>query len=394
MHINIDEAVYGGGYSLAEGSSVMANNNTVLKYTKEFNVDEAFTDTKEHLDELNGFPNGTTVGFGGNTVILVGDNKDSEHITISHQEMQEIKLPEGTDLFGYYYKHYDDDDAYKNGEYTYRFISLQDKYFYHAGATEATRPKLEGLRDNVFYEYDSEGGIFGDGHLSYAEGFRSTDITGYGFAAHTIDNPKIINTFQRIDILRLEDNCFTLLGARDYTVNEINKTPYSIARVGEIKMVSNEIAYNTDGSLQAKADDANSFKYGTKARNYMGLSNTIHYVGAMVSDVPFNDKTNAPWRNHLGQVAAKDNKSQEFKDMSYLEVKQKYIDDYNNAKKNNQVDVNAGDIFGTFQKRNDGTARNMIGIASGYAMKIQLCQVTYDKAKQKAVEKEHYGPMA
>ena len=393
VNINIDEAVYGGGYSLAQGSSVMANNTTVLKYTKDYNVDEAFTDTKEHLDELNGFPGRTTVGFGGNTVILVGDNKNSEHITISHQEMQEINLPEGTDLFGYYYKHYDDDDAYKNGEYTYRFISLQDKYFYHAEPTEATRPKLEGLKDNVFYEYDSEGGIFGDGHLSYAEGFRSTDITGYGFAAHTIDNPKIINTFQRIDILRLEDNCFTLLGARDYTVNEINKAPYSIARVGELKMVSNEIAYNKDSCLQAKADDATSFKYGIKARNYMGLSNNIHYVGAVVSNVPFNDKDKAPWRNHQGQVAAKDKESQEFKDKSYLEVKQKYIDDYNNAKKNNQVDVNAGDIYGTFQRRNDGTAKNMIGIASGYAMKIQLCQVTYDENKQKAVEKEHYGPV-
>ena len=387
VNINIDEAVYGGGYSLAQGSSVMANNTTVLKYTKDYNVDEAFTDTKEHLDELKGFPDGTTVGFGGNTVILVGDNKNSEHITISHQEMQEIKLPEGTDLFGYYYKHYDD---INKPEYTYRFISLQDKYFYHAG----TSPKLEGLKDNVFYEYDSEGGIFGDGHLSYAEGFRSTDVTGYGFAAHTIDNPKIINTFQRIDILRLEDNCFTLLGARDYTVNEINKAPYSIARVGELKMVSNEIAYSEDGSsLQAKQDKATSFKYGIKARNYMGLSNNIHYVGAVVSDVPFNDNMKAPWRNHLGQVAAKDNKSQEFKDMSYLQVKQKYIDDYNNAKKSNQVDVNAGDIFGTFQKRNDGTARNMIGIASGYAMKIQLCQVTYDETKQKVAEQQHYGPI-
>lgn len=392
VNINIDEAVYGGGYSLAQGSSVMANNTTVLKYTQEYNVDEAFTDTKEHLDELNGFPGGTTVGFGGNTVILVGDNKDREHITISHQEMQEIKLPEGTDLFGYYYKHYDDDDAYKKGIYTYRYISLQDKYFYHAGNTEATRPKLEGLRDNVFYEYDSKGGIFGDGHLSYAEGFRSTDVTGYGFAAHTIDNPKIINTFQRIDILRLEDNCFTLLGARDYTANEINKTPYSIARVGEIKMVSNKIAYNQDGSLQAKPDNNASFKYGTKARNYMGLSNNIHYVGAVVSDVPFNDKTNAPWRNHLGQVAAQDQESQKFKNMSYLEVKQKYIDEYNENKGN--VDTgNAGDIYGTFQRRNDGTARNMIGIASGYAMKIQLCQVTYDEAKQKVAEQQHYGPI-
>ena len=393
VNINIDEAVYGGGYSLAQGSSVMANNTTVLKYTKEFNVDEAFTDTKEHLDELNGFPNGTTVGFGGNTVILVGDNKNSEHITISHQEMQEIKLPEGTDLFGYYYKHYDDAEAYEKGIYTYRFISLQDKYFYHAEPTEATRPKLEGLRDNVFYEYDSEGGIFGDGHLSYAEGFRSTDVTGYGFAAHTIDNPKIINTFQRIDILRLEDNCFTLLGARDYTVNEINKTPYSIARVGEIKMVSNEIAYSEDGSLQAKKDKDTSFKYGIKARNYMGLSNNIHYVGAVVSNVPFNDKTNAPWRNHQGQVAtAVDENGNNFTGMSYQQVKQKYINDYNHKK--DSVDTgNAGDIFGIFQRRNDGTARNMIGIASGYAMKIQLCQVTYDENKQKAVEKEHYGPI-
>ena len=386
VNINIDEAVYGGGYSLAEGSSVMANNTTVLKYTKEFNVDEAFTDTKEHLDELNGFPNGTTVGFGGNTVILVGDNKNSEHITISHQEMQEIKLPEGTDLFGYYYKHYDD---INKPEYTYRFISLQDKYFYHAG----TSPKLEGLKDNVFYEYDSEGGIFGDGHLSYAEGFRSTDVTGYGFAAHTIDNPKIINTFQRIDILRLEDNCFTLLGARDYTVNEINKAPYSIARVGELKMVSNEIAYNTDGSLQAKQDKATSFKYGIKARNYMGLSNNIHYVGAVVSDVPFNDKTNAPWRNHQGQEAtAADENGNNFTGMSYQGVKQKYIDDYNENKGKGDTG-NAGDIYGTFQRRNDGTAKNMIGIASGYAMKIQLCQVTYDETKQKVAEQQHYGPI-
>ena len=398
VNINIDEAVYGGGYSLAQGSSVMANNTTVLKYTKEFNVDEAFTDTKEHLDELNGFPNGTTVGFGGNTVILVGDNKgkkkskendENEHITISHQEMQEIKLPEGTDLFGYYYKHYDDDDAYKNGEYTYRFISLQDKYFYQAGA----KPKLEGIKDNVFYEYDSEGGIFGDGHLSYAEGFRGTDVTGYGFAEHTIDNPKIINTFQRIDILRLEDNCFTLLGARDYTVNEINKTPYSIARVGEIKMVSNEIAYSEDGSLQAKKDKDTSFKYGIKARNYMGLSNNIHYVGAVVSNVPFNDKKNAPWRNHQGQVAtAVDENGNDFTGMSYQQVKQKYIDNYNH-KKDSVDSGNAGDIFGIFQRRNDGTARNMIGIASGYAMKIQHCQVTYDEKKQKVVEKEHYGPI-
>lgn len=385
VHINIDEAVYGGGYSIAQGSSVLANNTTVLKFTDKYNVDHAFTTSHEQITELSGLPNGTTAGFGGNTVILVGDNKDSEHITISHQDMQEVKLPENTDLFGYYYKHYDDLDK---DEYTYRYISLQDKYFFKVGTTPPAG--LSGIKDNVFYEYDSEGGIFGDGHLSYAQGFRSADVTGYGFAEHTIDNPKIINTFQRMDILRLEDNCFSLLGARDYTVNEINKTPYSIARVGEIKMVADNIKTDSNNSLEARTDNDTAFRYSAKARNYMGLSNNIHYVGAVTSNTHFNDKTNDPWHNRYGKLPADaDEEDKSFVGMSYQEVKQKYIDDYH-ANKDKE---NADDPFGAFQKRNDGTAKNMIGIASGYAMKIQLCQEDYDTESKKVVEKEHYGPI-
>lgn len=75
VHINIDEAIYGGGYSLAQGTSVLANNTTVLKLTKNFNVDKAFTNSAEHQEELKTFPDGTTAGFGGNTLILVGDSK-------------------------------------------------------------------------------------------------------------------------------------------------------------------------------------------------------------------------------------------------------------------------------------------------------------------------------
>ena len=129
VHINIDEAIYGGGYSLAQGTSVLANNTTVLKLTDEFNVDKAFTKSAEHLEELKSLPGSTTAGFGGNTLILVGDNKkEKEHITISQQDMKEIKLPAGTDLYGYYYRYYKDDEAYKNNKYTYRFISEPGKY--------------------------------------------------------------------------------------------------------------------------------------------------------------------------------------------------------------------------------------------------------------------------
>ena len=365
VHINIDEAIYGGGYSLAQGTSVLANNTTVLKLTDEFNVDKAFANSAEHEEELKSLPGGTTAGFGGNTLILVGDSKTSEHITISKQDMKEINLPNGTDLYGYYYKYYDDKNS---DQYTYRFIYEMVKYYKGDKV-----PNLEGIRENQFYEYDSEGGIFGDGHLSYAQGFRSADITGYGFANHTIDNPKIINTFQRIDILRLEDNCFSLLGARDYTVNEINKTPYSIARVGEIKMEGNDVTY-TDGKLEGEPETHTStsakFKYGYKARNFMGLANNIHYVGAVYSNVKFSD----PWHDQNGKPAA-DN-------ISYQNQKQGYIDRYNVDK----------DIY-EFQERNNGTAKNMVGIASGYALKIQNVQEIINKKTQKMDEIIYYGPI-
>lgn len=350
VHIHIDEAIYGGGYSLAQGTSVLANNTTVLKLTE-----------------------GTNAGFGGNTLILVADKKDSEHITISQQDMKEISLPEGTDLYGYYYKCWDGD------KYTYRFIYEEKKYFKNEQTPDYVG--LVGIRENKFYEYDSEGGIFGDGHLSYAQGFRSADITGYGFAAHTIDNPKIINTFQRMDLLRLEDNCFSLLGARDYTVNEINKTPYSIARVGEIKMVAADIQLEENNKLQAEQSEStkasestqtsNVFKYKNKARNYMGLANNIHYVGAVKSNVSFSEDT---WHNQYGVAESK----------TYQAFKQDCIKTYEEGNKQDDT---------KFKSRNNGTAKNMIGIASGYALKIQNAQESIDPDTKKMKETIYYGPI-
>lgn len=353
INIKIGEAIYGGGYSVAQGTSVMANDSTVLKFTRQYNIDKVFTERQEKLSDL---PNGTTTGFGGNTTILVADNSatdsDRDHIIISHQKMKSVVLPAGTDLFGYYYMD-------KDGNY--RYISLQDNYFYGAGYK---KPEHQSETDTNIYAYDSEGGIFGDGHQSYAAGFRSADLTGYGFAGTNINNPKIINTFQRMDILRLEDNCFNVLGARDYATNQTNKTPYSIARVGEIQMFAKNITL-TDNKLQDKSTK--------RARNYMGLANNIHYVGAVTSNVPFNDAVKEPWRNNTGMVPADGN----FQGKSYMAVKQDYIDKHDQ----------------NFQKRNDGTAKNMIGIASGYALKIQNVQELYDDSKKNVIDSIFYGPI-
>ena len=353
INIKIGEAIYGGGYSVAQGTSVMANDSTVLKFTRQYNIDKVFTERQEKLSDL---PNGTTTGFGGNTTILVADNSatdsDRDHIIISHQKMKSVVLPAGTDLFGYYYM---DQDG------NYRYISLQDNYFYGNGYK---KPEHQSKTDTNIYAYDSEGGIFGDGHQSYAAGFRSADLTGYGFAGTNINNPKIINTFQRMDILRLEDNCFNVLGARDYATNQTNKTPYSIARVGEIQMFAKNITL-TDNKLQDKSTK--------RARNYMGLANNIHYVGAVTSNVPFNDAVKEPWRNNTGMVPADGN----FQGKSYMAVKQDYIDKHDQ----------------NFQKRNDGTAKNMIGIASGYALKIQNVQELYDDSKKNVIDSIFYGPI-
>lgn len=373
VDINIHEAVYGGGYSLATGSSVLANNTTVLKYTKDYNIDSNLTE-----DELAAL--GTTVGYGGNTTMLIADHPastdddkqgytDKEHISISRQEMQEVILPQGTDLFGYYYK----EKAEKGGNY--RYIYKAGTYFYGDKdnmPVDAEVTKEDTKEYTKVYEYDGEGGVFGDGHLSYAQGFRNGEVTGYGYAKHSPNSAKILNTFQRMDMLRLTDNCLVLLGARDYATNATNKTPYSIARVGEIQMRS-----SINGE-EALPHEQTGDTYNPRFRNYMGLSNNIHYVGAIESDVKFSDK----WHAKGGTLG-----TDAFEGKSYQDVKQSYIDGY--YKEGN---ANKGKTS-VFQKRNDGTAKNMIGIASGYALKIQNVQEKYNTVTSKIEDLLYYGPI-
>ena len=374
ININIGDAVYGGGYSLAQGSSVMANNTTVLKYTPTYNLDNVFSNEESPILSLEELPNGTTKGFGGNTTILVGDRateptdgtNDRDHITISSQSMKVANIASGQDLLGYYYK---------DSNNSYHYIYQAGRYF-----KDGNLPTNISETDHNIYEYDNEGGIFGDGHLSYAQGFRSADLTGYGFASAKVESPKIINTFQRLDILRLTDNCFSLLGARDYATNAMDKTPYSISRVGEIQMFADAVktvdrAADPENNITA-ANGVLADNNTARSRNYMGLANNIHYVGALTSNVSFGDQ----WHDGKGVPGTYGNAQ------TYMAVKKKYIDDYFSKDGQYSGDGN------TFEKRNDGTAKNMIGIASGYALKIQNAQEIM--AENDAIEENlYYGPI-
>lgn len=343
VDITIDEAIYGGGYSLASGSSVMANNTIVLKYDEDYNIDP-----EDYLI--------TSVGYGGNTTMVVWDNVpksgdytaapadgDKNHIFISQQEMDPIILPDGTDMFGYYYR----DD---NGHYHYVF--QENTYF--AGESLPKPANYTGTYVSA-YNFDAEGGMYGDGHLSFSEGFRTGELRGYGFSGgRTADGALLMNSFQRMDILRLEDCNVIMLGARDYATNVTNTTPYSLSRIGELQMVSHIDDRNGLSSVVNRYDpDPEVTDKGSKgARNFLGLSNHILYVGCVFTNTPFTDTFINGSREHDATNP----------DITYVEKKQAIIDSYYGT-----PDPDGGE----FNKRNDATAKNMIGISSGYALKIQ-----------------------
>ena len=349
IDIKIDEAVYGGGYALSSGSSVAAGSYTVRKYDAEENLDEDFT-----AEELAALGANGTKGFGGNTTVLIWDaptngSGETDHISVSSQTMTEkTDLSTSADIYGYYYQ---------TAEGKYKYIYQEGKkvtdtsYFTDATTNDG---KIR------IYEYNGEGGMYGDGHLSFAEGFRSGELYGYGFAGKTPDNAKILNTFQRMDMLRLTDCAVTLLGARDYNMSEISTTPYSIARVGEIQMVAQNVTNRQSGTLAAVT--------AKRSRNYLGLSNNIHYCGAIYSNVAFKDD----YRKANGAVEATGT--------SYLAKKQSYIDYRDNDREEHP---NKKD----FHMRNDGTAANMIGVASGYSLKVQNVK------NVAGTDKIFYGPV-
>lgn len=344
ISILIDGGVYGGGYELSSGytGSGGAGSYTVKRYTADYNVDNSNAIT--NADRLYGLPTYTTSaakGYGGNTTVLVWDDPTlaKEHITIAAET--------------------------------------------------------------------SEGGLYGDGHLSYSEGFRAGELKGYGYAEHSVldadkynemvddgngdkkqakaevNNAKVMNTIQRLDMMRLTDNCLLLNGARDYTIKEVSTTPYSIARVGELQMVS---------SIDTTA--TTPFPIVPKARNYVGLMNNIHYVGAVKSDVDFDRK----FHKYDGSVP---------NDSTYRQKKYKFITDFYTAYPKGQKSateikelstsdengVNQQAVYNSalnrFNLRNDATALNMIGLSSGYALKVQGTR----EIDNVGTEELYYGPV-
>lgn len=224
-------------------------------------------------------------------------------------------------------------------------------------------------------QYSGTGGIYGDGRLVFCQGFRAAEINGYGYAEHTPSNPLMLNSLQRFDLLTVNDCCLKLYGDQDFATDELNSQKYSLARIGELRMNS---SINADGNLaqtkstiKATSDEPQAQDAGNEEtpgiRNYIGFYNNIHYLGAIVTN---DDFSNTKFHDATGAV---DNSN------TYLSKKQWYIDQYYN--KEDDASVNA------FKERNYATARNMVGINSGYCLRVE--NLYYNGG----VRETYYGPI-
>ena len=206
-------------------------------------------------------------------------------------------------------------------------------------------------------QYSGNGGIYGDGRLVFCEGFRAAELNGYGYAEHTPGNPLMLNSLQRLDLLTVNDCCFKLYGDEDFATDELNSQKYSLARIGELRMNS---------SIDANGTYATGPLTTIHSRNYIGFYNNIHYLGSIVTN---DDFRTAKFHDATGAVGAQ----------TYREKKQEYIDMYHGN--TDEVSVN------TFKQRNYATARNMVGINSGFCLRVENQYYSGDERQT------YYGPI-
>ena len=362
INIKVDRAIYGGGYSLAEGSTVGAGAKTVRKFG---------SDAKYNLNDAKNlalYGLTSTEGYGGHTNVMLcdlsasnqntddskysSDHKEAtsttDHITLSTGIANKVTAKDGDPLFGLYYMK----------DQTMIYVSDREATFpciAHTGMESGTEEeKIAAAREIKYYRYTGEGGLFGDGHLSFSEGFRFGEITRYGYAGTTPAAAKLMNCIHRFDLVRVKDCCMSLMGDRDYVATatgDKDTEPYAIARVGELQMTS---SYGASDNLPSTKDASQRYTE-RKSRNYIGLSSNVRNLGALYSDVDIA----SDYHDYNGQRVS---------DKTYYTFKKGMIEDDDKGDYNYSTYKSEE---AEFAMRNDGTSHNLIGIASGLSLRVQ-----------------------
>ncbi len=346
--IKIGKGIYGGGYSLENSMAASAGSVTTWKL-----LDDAATTTDINPHNFSGrygYDEPTFAGYGGNSCVMLGDQEGGEHdhIRVSTLKATVASIPATSSVIGKFVRESD-------GRYTHQGDKNPDPH-------------------ETYYTLTGDGGIYGDGHLTFCEGFRAADVSRYGWADGTAKHPILMNTFQRMDLLSVNDCCLMLQGAQDFATDQIDATIYSITRINEMRLNSSLDADGTLGQISAYSGSGEGAAFDTKKqRNYLAFFNNVHYLGSIVTNDAFTDG----FHNNQGAKTSD----------TYFSKKLGFIEDYTNS----TPDANGKKTAAAtteFKQRNVGTARNAIGINNGYCLRIQNQE--YVGAHQ---SQTYYGPI-
>lgn len=181
-------------------------------------------------------------------------------------------------------------------------------------------------RDLVTLGGEHVGGLYGDGNLTFVDGYRELNITNYGtdyyrlnpdntkkiitqeqfnalsarekayYMAEKGDNDviqytisrtsgRMMNTIQRADFCGVLGCRILLHGAQDRVPDVADYTNYTINRVGEVSLncVTSQGIISQDNTAEGK------IVHG----NYFGIYNVVNLLGALTSDVEFTSNRKA-----------------------------------------------------------------------------------------------------
>jgi len=257
------------------------------------------------------------------------------------------------------------------------------------------------FRDMISIGTEHTGGLYGDGNLTFVDGYRELNVTNYGtdyygmsenislteyesltdrereyfelkyrcvqennnYATgssiteeeyHKLDSQyqnenywvkegfcsiyagRLLNTIQRVDFVGIFGSRMVLQGAMDRVPSVVDYTNYTLNRVGEVSL--NKMTFKGTGA--AESDKTHG--------NYFGMYNVVNYLGALTSDVDFDDVRTSD--NGSYQPETTDETGATYTSgQSYLDWKKAHY---------------------TENKRNMGSCPNKVALSSGVYLEI------------------------
>lgn len=258
-------------------------------------------------------------------------------------------------------------------------------------------------RDLISIGGEHIGGLYGDGNLTFVDGYRELNITNYGTEHEQLSKTpgivieadvynnliprqkeyyapyggqyklldgRMINTLQRADFCGIFGSRVLLHGAQDRVPDKVDYTNYAINRVGEISFNK-----KTMGDV-------------TPRGNYFGIYNVANFLGALTSDVLFTDIRKADGCDVDGHPTHSEDET-----TSYMGYKSKKgilnTDDENIASARNVV-AQASGVFLELVKELDADGNKVYGPITG-VIQLELIDVMKGEGGGYVYAKKEYG---